>query len=246
MIERRAGPHPTAPALEPAVHIPARSDRLEFRAGAGALSRAAASRDVETRRWGVVSPAATVIGTPDDPSGDLSPDLRKLHDERHSAMAGHGERMHRLDKLRITQALCNQLSVSPWQRDRALGVMRDLDLTVFGSQRAVETVALVTIRHVVDDDRKRYLGLTDESWVAERSPEELQRLFDQFQSIKDEEAFEALLDRAGLDKTSLNRLGRTLREEVESRGLDGAAVGRNPFRDGNLPDVRRGRRTADD
>lgn len=235
MTDPRAG---TRPATSPAVRIPDRSQEFEFRAGAGSLSRAAAGRDVHTRRWGVVSPAATTIGRAESEAADLPEDVRALHDERHGAMAGHGERMHRLDRLRITQALCNQLSVTPWQRDRALGIMRDVDLTAFGSQRAVEKVALVAIRHVVDDDRKRYLGLHDREWLRERSPEELEALSEGFQSIKDERAFEALLDRHGLDKTSLNRLQRVLREEVDAQGLAGAVLGRNPYRDTNLPDVR--------
>lgn len=222
-----------------------RRPRLDFRPGSGALARSAANRDVHTRRWGVVSPAATLIGRAESPDADVSETVRQLHDERHAAMAGHGERMHRLDKLRITHALCSRLSLTPWQRDRALGVVGDLDFAAFGSQRAVEKVALVAIRHVVDDDRKRRLGLHDAEWVSERSPEELQSLYDRFESIKDEAAFEELLDAHDLDKTSLNRLGRTLREEVESREIADAALGRNPYRDPNLPDVRDRERTTD-
>lgn len=246
MTDPRAGRDADpAPSQSPAVRIPERSESFEYRAGAGSLSRAAAQRDVRTRRWGVVSPAATVIGSPEAEDDDLPESVRDLHDERHGAMAGHAERMHRLDRLRITQALCNALSVTPWQRDRALGIMRDLDLTPFGSQRAVEKVALVAIRHVVDEDRRRYLGLDDREWVAERTPEQLQALYDQFESIADERAFEALLDRVGLDTTGLNRLGRILREAVAEQDVEGAVMGRNPYRDGNLPDVReRGREAA--
>ncbi|MFC6987953.1 DNA-directed RNA polymerase subunit epsilon [Haloplanus sp. GCM10025708] len=219
--------------------------RLDVRPGSGALARSAANRDVHTRRWGVVSPAATLIGRAESPSADVSETVRQLHDERHAAMAGHGERMHRLDKLRITHALCSHLSLTPWQRDRALGIVRDLDFSAFGSQRAIEKVALVAIRYVVDDDRKRRLGLHDTEWVNDRSPEELQSLYDRFDSVKDEAAFEDLLDAHDLDKTSLNRLHRTLREEVESRGVGGVALGRNPYRDPNLPDVRDRERTTE-
>lgn len=232
MNSRRAGPHPTAPPTpRPTIRIPERSDRLEFRAGAGSLPRAAAQRDVETRRWDTVSPAATRIGR-----GDVPDSVRQLHDERHGAMKGHSERMHRLDKVRITQSLCNRLSLTPWQRDRALGIAGELDLTAFGSQRAVERVALVVIRHVVDRDRQRRLGLTDEEWVAERSPEELDALSERFESIKDDPDFEALLADHGLDKTSLNRLTRTLRDEIAEQGLAGAVRGRNPYRDPHLSD----------
>jgi hypothetical protein len=239
MTDRAISTHPPSSTTDPAEQRVA----LDVQPGSGALARSAASRDEYTRRWDVVSPAATLIGRPASPSADVSETVRQLHDERHAAMAGHGERMHRLDKLRITHALCSRLSLTPWQRDRALGVVRDLDFSAFGSQRAIEKVALVAIRYVVDDDRKRQLGLHDTEWVSERSPDELQSLYDRFDSVKDEAAFEELLDVHGLDKTSLNRLHRTLREEVESTGTADAAFGRNPYRDPNLPDVRDRERT---
>lgn len=211
---------------------------LDTRPGSGTLPRTEARKDEHARRWGVVTPAATRIGSASTwEGGDDFENLRRLHEERHPAMQGHSERMHRLDKAKITHALANQLELTPWQRDRAVGIVRDLDLTIFGSQRAIEKAALVTIRYVVDEERKHYLGLDDQEWVRSRSPAELQELYDRFTSIKDEAPFEEFLERHGLDKTSLNRLLRTLREEVEERGLDDAVLGRNPNRDPALPDV---------
>jgi hypothetical protein len=153
-------------------------------------------------------------------------------------MAGHSSRVHRLDKLRVAQALCNHLDLTGWQRDRVLGVMEELDLTAFGSQRGIPKVALVVVRHVVDVERRRYLGLEDREYIAGKSPDELAGLYETFRSIKDEPAFERLIEVHGLDKTSLNRLRNVLVERLEEQGIEGRAFGRNPHRDPNLPQLR--------
>ncbi len=152
-------------------------------------------------------------------------------------MEGYSERAHRLDKLRITHALTSSLSLTPWQRDRAIGVMIELELTAFGSRRAIETVALVVIRHVVDTDRKRYLGLDDTDWIQSQSPDRMATLYEQFTSLTDDPAFQGLCERAGLDTTSLNRLRRVLKEQLDEQELHGVAYGRNPDRDSSLPDL---------
>lgn len=208
--------------------------RLETRPGAGSLSRVAAQRDATVRRWGVVTPSATVIGRADSPESDLSESVRRLHDERHAATAGHGTRAHRLDRLRTTQAMCNALELTPWQRDVALGIMDEIDLTAFGSQRAIPTVALVVIRHVVDVDRRRYFGLDDVD-VSELSPDRMDELFARYRAhdITDDPTFEHLAAQHGLDITSLNRLRRVLKAQLEDEPLP--AYGRNPNRDPNLP-----------
>lgn len=205
------------------------------RPGDGSLSRASIRRDTTIGQWGPTTPSATQIGRARSPEEDVSESLRRLHDERHPATEGHSRRQHRLEKLRITHAICNHLDVTPWQRDRALGVMVDLELTPFGSQRAVEKVALVTVRHVVDDERERYLGLQDTEWLAEQPPERLEALYEQFTSVTDDPAFEALAEDVGLDITHLNRLRRILREQLDEQDLAGAVYGRNPYRDPNLP-----------
>ena len=223
------GPDPNASAT------PER--RLDSAFGHGALAREDARRDVATRRWNVVSPAATQIGRARD--GDVEPGerIRRLHDERHPAMAGHGERAHRLDRLRIAQALCNSLDVTPWQRDRVLGIMDAIDLRAFGSQRSVPKVALVVIRHVVDVERRRYLGLEDRDYIARLSPDEMADRYEMFTSITDEAAFDRLLERHDLTTTSLNRLRRVLVEQLEEHGVEWAVYGRNPYRDPNLPQL---------
>jgi hypothetical protein len=210
---------------------------LSQRPGDGSVRRADLQRDQTVRQWGPVTPSATQIGRAESPEADLSESVRRLHEERHSATAGHSSRMHRLDKLRISHALCNDLSLTPWQRDRVVGIMADLDLTAFGSQRAIPKVALVAIRHVVDRERERHLGLHDDEWVRGLSPDQLDGLYDQFRSITDEQSFSELVAKYGLDVTSLNRLRRVLVEQLREQGLEDAVYGRNPYRDPNLPSL---------
>lgn len=222
-----------------------RSDRArEFRRevrtdpGDGSLSRLEAVRDEQVRRWDVVTPSATLIGRPRRPDADLDENLRRLHDEQHPAMQGHSARMHRLDKARITQAFCNALDLTPWARDRALGIMVELDLTAFGSQRAVPKVALVVIRHVVDEERQRQLGLHDNEWVRDQPPEKLERLYERFESITDDPRYRDLMETHGFDTTSVNRLTRTLRDQLDEQNLYGAVLGRSPHQDPSLPAIR--------
>lgn len=133
--------------------------------GDSVVARADLQRDETVRRRGLVTPSATRIGRAESPEHDLSENVRCLHEERHPAMEGYSQRAHRLEKLRLTHTLCGELSLTPWQRDRAIGTMVDLDLTVFGSQRAIPKVALVVIRHVVDREREHHLGLHDTEWI---------------------------------------------------------------------------------
>ena len=206
--------------------------------GDGSLSRLDAVKDEQIRQWSVVTPSATVIGRAERPEHDLSESVRRLHDEQHPAMRGHSARMHRLEKARITHAYCNALSLTSWERDRALGIMTELDLTAFGSQRAIEKVALVVIRHVVDDERKRRLGLHDAASLGDLTPDEMESLYERFDSLADDPTFGKLLATQDLDTTSLNRLGRTLRKQLDAQDLHGAVLGRSPYRDPSLPAIR--------
>lgn len=208
--------------------------------GAGALDRGAERRDTQTRRWDVVTPSATRIGRPDRPDGDVDENIRRLHDEQHPAMQGHSERMHELDKVRITQALANYLDLTPWERDRALGIMQEVDLTAFGSQRAIPKVAIVVIQHVVDEERRSRLGLDDQDWLQKQPPERFEDLYDRFTSIKDEQRFRRLLGRYDLTTTNVNRLRHVLEEQLEDEDIGGAVFGRSPYRDPNLPAVQTG------
>jgi hypothetical protein len=205
--------------------------------GDGALHRDEANKDAITRQWDPVTPSATMIGRAEDPESDVGERIRRLHDEHHPAMEGHGERMHRLDKARITQALSNSLDLSAWERDRALGVILQLDLTAFGSQRAIPKVALVVIKHVVDEHRKRRLGLHDADWIRDLPPDLMTELYDRFTSITDEDRYREAIAEHGLDVTAVNRLDRILADQLESQDLVGAVLGRSPNRDPHLPDA---------
>ncbi|MFB6353937.1 MAG: DNA-directed RNA polymerase subunit epsilon [Halobacteriales archaeon] len=229
------GAEPPAADREPAA--------ISASPGDGALSRVEAVKDERVRRWDVVTPSATRIGRARNPHHDLDERLRRLHDEQHPAMAGHSARMHRLDKARVTHAFCSELDLTPWERDRALGIMVDLDLTAFGSQRAIPKVALVVIRHVVDEARQRRLGLHDEDWIRTQPPETLEALYDRFESLTDDGRYRELLATFDLDTTAVNRLTRTLRDQLDEQGLRGAVLGRSPYRDPNLPAIRE--RSAD-
>jgi hypothetical protein len=232
MTDGKIAPHPSSSAAEEREF-----GQLSRRPGDSTVSRADLQRDETVRRWGLVTPSATRIGRADSPDGDLSDSVRRLHEERHPAMEGYSERAHRLEKLRLTHALCGSLSLTPWQRDRAIGTMVDLDLTAFGSQRAIPKVALVVIRHVVDREREHHLGLHDDEWIAEQPPERLTDLYEQFHSITDDDQFTALCEQYDLDVTNLNRLRRTLTEQLAEQDLHDAVYGRNPYRDPSLPDL---------
>lgn len=211
--------------------------RVSRRSGDSTVSRADLQRDETTRRWGLVTPSATRIGRAESPDGDLSDSIRRLHEERHPAMEGYSRRAHRLEKLRLTHALCGSLGLTPWQRDRAIGTMIKLDLTAFGSQRAIPKVALVVIRHVVDREREHHLGLHDEEWIADQPPERLADLYEQFHSITDDEQFTTLCEQHDLNVTNLNRLRRTLTDQLDEQDLHEAVYGRNPYRDPSLPEL---------
>lgn len=81
--------------------------------GDSTVSRADLQRDETVRQWGLVTPSATRIGRADAPEHDLSENVRRLHDEHHPAMQGYSRRAHRLEKLRLTHALCNSLDLTP-------------------------------------------------------------------------------------------------------------------------------------
>jgi hypothetical protein len=237
---------PLAPPSTAPLPTVKREERdVSARPGDGALSRVDAVKDERIRRWDVATPSATLIGRAERPGEDVSENVRRLHDEQHPAMQGHSARMHRLEKARITHAFCNSLSLTPWERDRALGIITELDLTTFGSQRAIQKVALVVVQYVVDDERKRRLGLNDDEWVRDQSPETLETLSEQFESLKDDPQYRDLLEDYGLDTTSVNRLNRTLREQLDEQDLRGAVLGRSPHRDPSMPAIR-DRRSAEE
>ena len=90
MTDGETAPHPPSSAVEEEF------GQLSRRPGDSTVSRADLQRDETVRRWGLVTPSATRIGRADSPDGDLSENVRRLHEECHPAMEGYSERAHRL------------------------------------------------------------------------------------------------------------------------------------------------------
>ena len=67
----------------------------------------------------------------------------------------------------------------------------------------------------------------------------------EFRSITDEDRSDALCASYDLDVTNLNRLRRTLTEQLDDQGLHDAVYGRNPYRDPSLPSLGSRAATAD-
>lgn len=207
--------------------------------------------DTQPRRFDVVNPSATRIGDAEDATiGDSTDDperegrLRALHAERRAALQGNAERTRALDVLRVTQAICNSLDLTPWERDRVLGVIRELEGTDLGSDRSISRVALVVARRVVDAERRAWLGLEDHEWRADQPPERLQALSDRLQRLADdrslgcagdESVYDQLREACGLTDAAAARIDAALDRELDAETLREAILGRSPHSDPHLP-----------
>lgn len=192
--------------------------------------------DARPRRWDVVDPSATRIGHAADPEADVDERLRDLHAERHSALQGNDERCRRLDVARVTQAVCNSLDLTPWERDRVLGVVAELDAgTAVASRRSVAAVALVVARRVVDAERRAWLGLDDDDWLDEQPPDRLAELSERLHQLTDGDAYDRLLAECGVTTDAASRIDELLTQELDAETRRSAAFGRSPYRDPWLP-----------
>lgn len=134
-------------------HIdPAAWDTERSKEGEGALSEEDLYIDKNSPDDTFETPAATSIGKASE-RGELEERLQRINDERDEDADGHSERMHRDDRNRIMEAICSSLPVSPVERELAKKQFEPLDLDQFGNQKAVEKVALATVRYVVDQRR---------------------------------------------------------------------------------------------
>ncbi|MFC4357976.1 hypothetical protein ACFO0N_08455 [Halobium salinum] len=122
--------------------------------------------------------------------------LSLLNEGRHNSDGTLGARLARLDKKRITQAYCSVLELSSFQRDEAVRAMLLLNLDKFGQQKRIEKVALTTIRVVVNYNRFSHLKKPD----AER--------------ISETETFKWLAEEVNLDKRTMTRLSKNIKEEL--------------------------------
>jgi len=196
--------------------------------------------DERARRFDPVTPSATRIGHAAG-SDDVDGRLRALHAERRAALQGNPERARALDVLRITQAVCNSLDLTPWERDRVLGVVRELDGTDRQHDRFIPRVALVVARRVVDAERRAWLGLDDHDWQADQPPERLGALADRLHRLTDDgsldggSVYDRLREDCGLTDAVAARIDAALDRELDEETLREAVLGRSPHRDPHLP-----------
>lgn len=183
--------------------------------------------DSKPRHRDVVNPASTRIGQVEDEDNDLSERLRRLHTERDSRMDGNESRRERLDALRITQAVCNALDLTVWERDRVLGVVRRLDDSAFATRHDVECVAVAVASHVVDAERRAWVGLDDEE-SARRGARN-----DKLCLLTDSEQFQRLREDTGLSPEAVEELEAEIERELDEHDAL-AAFGRSPRRDNAL------------
>lgn len=188
--------------------------------------------DSKPRHRDVVNPAATRIGHVESAENDVSDRLRRLHAERDSRLQGNEQRRERLDSLRLTQAVCNSLDLTVWERDRVLGVVGRLDDTEFATPHDVECVALAVASHVVDAERRAWAGV-DES---DQNTDRLAALAEELCLLTDSEQFEQLREQTGLSPGAVETLADGIEQELGEHG-GRAAFGRSPYRDTALPPV---------
>lgn len=80
--------------------------------------------------------------------------LAEHNEGRHPSDGNQGTRMARLDKKRITQALCSSLDIGGLLQQEAVRAVLLLDLRRFGPHKKIEKVALAVICVVVDYHRR--------------------------------------------------------------------------------------------
>ncbi|MFC7072549.1 DNA-directed RNA polymerase subunit epsilon [Halovenus rubra] len=192
------------------------------------------SLDTQPRRRDMVTPSATRIGYAQKPENEMAPRVRALHEERRAELQGNSDRLEQLDVLRVTQALCNSLDLSSWERDRVLGVVSELDPADLGGHRTISRVALVLAGRVVDAERNAWLGLDDKEWVKSQPPARLRELTDRLQRLAESDEYARLLSACDLTPASVDQLESALERELADH-IDDAAFGRCPRNDPALP-----------
>lgn len=244
--------HPSAAASEhrttqtetdDTIHaVAARVD--EWLSGSTDSRRQPEALDPAPRTRDVLNPSATRIGHPrpdeeftdrDCPApeaDDIGERLRCLHEERDARLQGNERRRDTLDVARITQAICNTLDLTPWERDRVLGVVCELDATAFDDSHTVPRVTLVVARRVVDAERRAWLGLDD---ADDEPPERLRTLSERLTRLTDSPQYTRLLTECDLSPAAVDAIEAALDRELDEETVREAAFGRSPYRDPALP-----------
>ena len=124
--------------------------------------------------------------------------LAEHNEGRHPSDGSLSARLARLDKKRITQAYCSRLDVTQFQRDEAVRAMLLLNLDDFGQNKRIEKVALTVIRVLVNYNRFAHLQRTDA------------------QRISETEDFKQFAESVELDKRTMRRLSRSIKEKLSA------------------------------
>lgn len=216
----------------------------EWLSGSSDSRRQPEALDPAPRTRDVVNPTATRIGRPqpdeeftdwDCPApeaDDIGERLRRLHEERDARLQGNEQRRDTLDVARITQALCNTLDLTSWERDRVLGVVCELDATAFDDHHTVPRVVLVVARRVVDAERRAWLGLDS---ADEDPPERLQALRERLTRLTDSPQYTRLLTECDLSPAAADAIEAALDRELDEETVREATFGRSAYRDPALP-----------
>jgi hypothetical protein len=204
------------------------------------------ARDPAPRKRDVLNPSATRIGQPTRPdeeftdrgcpepeTDDIGERLRRLHAERDARLQGNEARRDQLDIARITQALCNTLDLTPWERDRVLGVVCELDRSAFGDRHTIPRVVLVVARRVVDAERRAWLGL--DAATGDEPPRRIRELADRLTRLTDSPQYTRLLSECDLSPAAADAIETALDRELDEETIQEVAFGRSPNRDPALP-----------
>jgi hypothetical protein len=127
--------------------------------------------------------------------------LAEHNEGRHPSDGSLSARLARLDKKRITQAYCSRLDVTQFQRDEAVRAMLLLNLDDFGQNKRIEKVALTVIRVIVNYNRFAHLQKPDAPRISET------------------ENFKQLAESVDLDKRTMRRLSRSIKEKLSAAGF---------------------------
>jgi hypothetical protein len=197
--------------------------------GAGSKSEEDLYTDKNRMKNGFEMDSATSVG-----GSEADEKHQRLQKVNAGAEPSDGEwsmREANRDVLRVTTALCSSLDLNTAEQEEVLATMQRLDLSSFGSQRGIETVALGVIRFRVPQMRSEHVDLD------QVDDDQMSQIF-----ISRQEAFKSCIDDFDLSMSDLNTINKGIRDQLGesvSRLSGSGEVVAGP--DPNLP-----RRTSQD
>lgn len=189
---------------------------FETHPGEGALSEEEMYQDQHAYEYNPKSAAATEVGDPDQRDEDTDK-LHRINRGSHHSDGELAKRQAEWDKERITHAMCNQVGLNDYQRDEAIRIMLALNLNKFGSQKAIEKVALLVIRYVFQRDQMAY------DWAEDSR-------------ITENEQYCSYVEDVGWDMDDVIRLSKTLKQQLRELNWRDKFTGTNPGRDKHIPE----------